>query len=181
MTQLQYARWKNFALRMAKTCWTNEDTPKQDFVVKKVENFFWRYLDGDTALIRSIVSWDESDGDNCYMCDTFSEFKWDHSARYFATVEQKKKLDELWDADEQDEFDEMEDEILDIHFAPVACCIRAGLDVVAKPSLGVIGFTVCELRKMYNNKIPKWLNKFMDMNQNPVDMNVGNCNVGVWL
>ena len=47
MNQQQYDRWRDFALRMARTCWTNRSRPKRDWVVEAVENFF----DG-------VVAWD---------------------------------------------------------------------------------------------------------------------------
>lgn len=65
---------------------------------------------------------------------------------------------------------------------PVHCCIRAGLDVASAPSAGVVGFTVCDLRNMYPEGIPDWVNsEYRDPNGHPVDLNQGECNVGIWL
>lgn len=65
---------------------------------------------------------------------------------------------------------------------PVQCCIRAGLDLASAPSGGVVGFTVCDLRHMYPEGIPDWINSgFTDPDGQPVDLNQGECNVGIWL
>ncbi len=40
---------------------------------------------------------------------------------------------------------------------PVHCCIRAGLDMAANPSGGVVGFTIGDLRKMYPEGVPEWV------------------------
>lgn len=41
--------------------------------------------------------------------------------------------------------------------APVQCCIRAGLDMASEPSMGVIGFTAGDLRRMYPEGVPAWI------------------------
>jgi hypothetical protein len=40
---------------------------------------------------------------------------------------------------------------------PVNCCIRGGLDLIGKPSLGVGGFTVGDIRRMYPEGVPEWV------------------------
>lgn len=64
---------------------------------------------------------------------------------------------------------------------PVRCCIRAGMDLASSPSAGVVGFTACDLRRMYPEGIPDWINQFFDGDGEPVDLNTGDCRVGVWL
>ncbi len=44
-------------------------------------------------------------------------------------------------------------------WGPVACCIRAGLDVACEPSGGVLGFDLGDLRRMYPEGVPDWLAK----------------------
>jgi hypothetical protein len=40
---------------------------------------------------------------------------------------------------------------------PVHSCIRAGLDFASEPSLGVLGFTAGDLRRMYPEGVPDWV------------------------
>ena len=40
---------------------------------------------------------------------------------------------------------------------PVHCCIRAGLDTAAEASMGVVGFTAGDLRRMYPGGVPDWV------------------------
>lgn len=40
---------------------------------------------------------------------------------------------------------------------PAICCIRAGLDFAGEPSMGVIGFTAGDVRRMYPDGIPGWV------------------------
>lgn len=67
----------------------------------------------------------------------------------------------------------------------VQCCIRAGLDLASEPSGGVLGFEICDLRRMYRGNIPAWINdgKWENPSGEPValDMNYGECAIGVWL
>lgn len=37
------------------------------------------------------------------------------------------------------------------------CCIRAGLDMAAEPSGGVLGFTAGDVRAMYPEGVPEWM------------------------
>ena len=45
----------------------------------------------------------------------------------------------------------------DQFFGPVRCCLRAGLDMAAAPSGGVVGFTAGDIRRMYPEGMPDWL------------------------
>ncbi len=65
----------------------------------------------------------------------------------------------------------------------IRCCIRTGLDLAGSPSAGVLGFDVCDLRRMYRGKIPAWINngEWLDPDNKPADLNAGDCKVGIWL
>ncbi len=67
MTDLQYERWKDFAMRMAKVCFPElRQRPSKAWVLEVVEEFF----DGlDEEYITSIVGWD----DEPYPCDMVNE------------------------------------------------------------------------------------------------------------
>jgi hypothetical protein len=55
MNQQQYDRWRDFALRMARTCWTNRKRPKRDWIVEAVKDFFGGVEDWEL-----IESWEHS-------------------------------------------------------------------------------------------------------------------------
>ena len=64
----------------------------------------------------------------------------------------------------------------------VRCCLRAGIDVACEPSAGVLGFEVCDLRRMYRDAIPGWLNAgWENPDGQPANLNVGKCKVSIWL
>lgn len=39
----------------------------------------------------------------------------------------------------------------------VRCCLRAGLDMAAEPSAGVVGFCKEDINRMYPDGVPKWI------------------------
>jgi hypothetical protein len=55
MNEQQYDRWRDFALRMARTCWTNRQRPKRDWIVEAVEDFLDSVEDWEL-----IESWERS-------------------------------------------------------------------------------------------------------------------------
>jgi hypothetical protein len=57
MTNEQYARWKDFALRMARTCFSRHRRPNAKWIVDVVEEWF-DYFDQDD--VPCIVDWDSS-------------------------------------------------------------------------------------------------------------------------
>ncbi len=57
MTRQQYERWRDFALRMARTCYATARRPDAKWIVDMVEDFFDRFEEAD---IPCIVSWDNS-------------------------------------------------------------------------------------------------------------------------
>jgi len=58
MTNKQYSRWKDFALRMARTCYRTSRRPPVDWIVAQVEGIFERVEQDDICCIRD---WDHSD------------------------------------------------------------------------------------------------------------------------
>lgn len=67
MTNEQFERWKDFALRMARTCYRRSRRPSAKWIVDTVEGFFDQI---DEAEIPTIVDWDHSTvypvGNPCY-------------------------------------------------------------------------------------------------------------------
>ena len=161
MTQQQFERWKDFALRMARTCFVRSRRPDAQWIENAVTDFFYE-LDED--VVACIVNWENSNnypgGNRCHelVCDLVSEMLdgylgcserckvclWPHNyPEGDCRCEEKRQLyHEQW----QDQWGE-----------PVRCCLRAGLDCASEPSSGVIGFTAGDVRRMYPAGVPDWV------------------------
>lgn len=142
MTSEQHARWKDFALRMARL---PSRRPPTAWVVEMVQ--WWFDLNDHPQYdIADVTCWDQGEA---LVCDRVSEFLWDRSDEHFSgrgpdDYDRRELAAEHW---------------LGTWGNAVSCCIRAGLDVVAEPSMGVLGFTVGDLRRMYPEGLPEWLDK----------------------
>lgn len=180
MTPVQYERWKDFSLRLARTLPGMRTRPSIEWVEEQVENFFYRF-DGE----REIAETDDWDSGPHYVCDRVREME-DEVAR----GERAGFLLLHWDDDvEPEEAERREalgwDQWGEQWFGPVRACIRAGLDVACEPSAGVVGFTVGDLRKMYPEGIPDWVatpeKPFTDDDGQPIDLRTRPDEEGVWL
>ena len=147
MTKEQFERWRDFALRMAKTCYSGKlRLPSRKWIIERVTEF----LDDMEAYYPRIKDWDSrwtDAGPREYPCvsDSMIEFEWN---RMPWSV---RRLDD--GGENADAFTEARDR----WFGPVNCCVRAGLDMASAPSAGVVGFTLGDLRKMYHEGIPEWI------------------------
>ena len=197
MNQEQYARWRDFALRMARTCWTNRQRPKRDWIVEAVEDFFAGLEDWEL-----IETWENSadfpeghryyrvtyDG-LCYcqfhgnvrerqaacvyckgtgrrfdvshrslLCDDVTCWADEYiDEQRLMTQREWKRFERLRHDDDCDEADAIQDAIRELYLSPVSCCIRAGFDCAVSPSMGVVGFTAGDLRRMYPKGVPDWV------------------------
>lgn len=57
-------------------------------------------------------------------------------------------------------------------------CVRAGFDVAVAPSAGVIGFTVGDLKEIFDGVIPDWIGQHFE---NPEALLAARNDEGVWL
>ena len=173
MTQEQYRRWKNFSMRMA---WRGFRLPRKSR--QKVAGFvkeFFRTLDHDYFRINEtlpvvidpkfgmdfadhaseflrdrIVDWDHTEShptwrddhghstNGPYICDIVSMEMEHWNPHYYGDDCRYRRWDELWGD-------------------RIRCCIRAGVDMAVSPSMGVMGFTAGDLRRMYRGKVPSWI------------------------
>ena len=190
MTPQQFSRWYRFALRMAHRGWPRLPRKSRKKIAGMVKDFF-RGLDED--LLPRIRSWDDTDEcaecvanrpeavrtgnwyklNTCHcqtlVCDEVTILLEDRNPMpYLDNADyggyQYRQWEDTWDT-------------------RVNCCIRAGLDLAAEPSAGVLGFDVCDLRRMYKGNIPSWINngKWMKGTEPVSDLNQGNCAIGIWL
>lgn len=72
-----YDRWRDFALRMAHTCWTNRNRPSRDWIVEQVQEVFGLLIVEDMPCY---ANWDHSnpypEGHASY-CRTYRRPCWD--------------------------------------------------------------------------------------------------------
>jgi hypothetical protein len=193
MTPEQFERWKDFSLRMARTCFPEHGSPSRAEIVDYVEDYFGGLDEGDIVCF---VSWDHStrypEGHPYYnrryqcpcwrckgtkqedcsyncedghiyryakgplICDDFAEWSWDN----INVPGWMDDIDRHW-ADIHEEIfgddDLIRDPIFNSVRGPVACCVRAGMDMASSQSGGVAGFTAGDLRRMYPEGVPEWV------------------------
>lgn len=152
MDTKQYKRWKDFALRMARTCWHSGTRPPKEWVVGKVEDFFrmnFELSDGgpEESSIEHLLDWDHVERDASRftqypVCDLLDLWSSDVNPWYYAP-------EGGWEDEAYDQFQEQ-------WIGAVHCCVRAGIDLAVAPSAGVAGFTAGQVRKMYPDGVPAW-------------------------
>lgn len=157
MTDEQFDRWKEFSLRMAKTCYANSRRPSGEWVLSWVEDVFDRIESAD--YIPDIIRWDDSRGNATLVCDHVSEMMGGDWPGY-RPCRACRFQDHPGDC-RCDEIEVIAGEQWEEQWAgPVNCCVRAGLDLAAEPSAGVIGFSVGDLRRMYPDGLPDWVQDY---------------------
>ncbi len=137
MTSEQLERWKDFSLRMAKSCYATNRRPYVWQIIENVEWFF-DLLDDDD--VPNIVDWDSEP----YVCDMCSHHE-------------EKWIPHYWSLPYDDEVPGVYEKAQGQWADPVRCCIRAGLDMASSPSAGVVGFTAGDIRRMYPEGVPAWV------------------------
>ena len=178
MIEEQYENWKDFALRMAESCFKHRRRPTWQTIRADV-SFFFECLDAED--IQCIQNWDNSDpypAESRHYCRTYrtscwqchgppkqADCRWNCEDGYIYDYASPYCVGDMCTEDGQHwnpyywcDLSEAEYEKRDRQFcSPVRCCIRAGLDMAVAPSGGVLGFTAGELRKMYPEGVPDWV------------------------
>jgi hypothetical protein len=179
MTEEQFRRWATFAIRMAHRGWPHIPRKSRKLVARAVKEVL-REVRHDYPL-SDVGDWDgyyrDEDGrlvdKKCIVGDAvqtteegFNPYYWEDGKSYRG----RSSRNERW---------------YDTYWVRVNCCLRAGLDLAVSPSAGVLGFEICDLRRMYRGNIPTWINDGRWVNQKGEqdipDLNVGKCEVGIWL
>ena len=139
MDALQFERWQEFAVRMARHGFPHCMARRIEYLVSEVESWFWHLegvFRGWPEEMAKIDCWESTIIDGC-ICDHFnSYFDDDHYHTRGHNYDNPKR----------NRFHSM------LH-----CCIRAGLDIVATPTGGVVGFTKGDLERMYPEGAPDWI------------------------
>lgn len=146
MTQEQYDRWKDFARRMVNVAVSaRKRSPSRAFTLEII-NFFFECRMGPHDEWKRVVSWDHTEkeeGSNDWpMCvgDHMSDIEEYNVPSYWSIPDGERGQD-----------------IIDKWMGPARCCVRAGLDLAVAPSMGVMGFTAGDIRKMYPEGVPDWV------------------------
>lgn len=129
MTPLQYERWKEFSLNMARG-YPHTTEARRSKLIAQME--FWFSMREDDFA--SIEDWDANVGD-FYVGDEVTEAFDRFYHNKFSTAEPRANR----------------------FLEQIQCCIRAGFDVAVRQSGGVLGFTVGDLRSWFWGQIPYWI------------------------
>lgn len=155
MTGEQFERWKDFASRMARTCFTGRRRPTSTWIIEQVDDWFaglWQreweaWSSWDDGISDAVSEWADSPAFFCPTCHRRATTEMRHPGymrwREGCTCDEIEPLAyEKW----QDQW-----------MGPVYCCLRAGSDFACEPSAGVIGFTAGDVRRMYPEGVPEWV------------------------
>jgi hypothetical protein len=152
MNLTQYNRWKDFALRMARVIYAESVQPTSGWIVEKVEHYFSDLeMCQGLEVLELTTAWDQAGKDGFHPCDYMAEKEYDLMPQWMLfTYNETENEIKAFEAECRERFDE-------VFFAPVRCCVRAGIDLACDPSAGVLGFTIGCIRKMYPEGVPDWI------------------------
>lgn len=134
MNKKQFLRWKDFSIRMAKYCFPKATKERKE-KMSEVINSFFAEREND---YKDFWDWGGNNG---------SETLSDYVDEYFEEYQHWNSREECYTGK---------------FYNQVTSCIRAGFDVAVSPSGGVLGFRVCDLYRMWNNKVPSWVKLFFE-------------------
>jgi hypothetical protein len=168
----KFEKWKDFAYRMARTHYAKRQNPDLKWIESNLDCFFaeigsdadlYECWDGTEPYPSNHPKYDHSVSQwlNCppYACDIVSQavqYIWGQSEQH-ATNRERKLLDYYWDRGDIDEYEAIKETIMDRWEEPLHCCIRSGMDLALNQSAGVMGFTAGDVRKMYPEGLPEWV------------------------
>lgn len=136
MTDMQFQRWEEFALRMAKQGYPKATATRKEKILKQVTSYFeWRHFQEDWP---EIEDWDGND-DEYFLGDQVNDFFSEYS-----------------------HYQRREGSCGGNFYNQVVCCIRAGFDVAVQPSGGVVGFSAGDVRRMWDGNVPDWVRNFLE-------------------
>ncbi len=168
MTKQQYQDWCDFALRMARVVYADHERPDGAFILEHVECFL---LGWDARDYENIRNWDSQ---VTYVpceysvCDTYREWEYDQCPGFYWRILGELERAAFEDDDESDvdleavaseRADKAREQWEDQFMGPVACCVRAGLDMATEITGGVIGFTAGDLQTMYPAGVPWFIQR----------------------
>lgn len=145
MNQIQLDRWKQFSLGLARNSYPNITPARREKLLAEVEDCIEYVVCNG---LDAINDWDVADYRDGrlyeYSAGTrVSDWMWDN--RYEREVEDRKGNVEVACG----RFGTM-----------IICCVRAGFDVAVSPSGGVLGYTIGDVRNIFDGGLPDWVKEF---------------------
>ncbi len=182
----QYEHWKDFAKRMARAAMFDfKRGPSREWIEAQVANFFdlWETVPGRTEHLHDWDTWDRGwEGPGEKIADYL---ECEHPGLSRAERDQFDSGRKIFGRDKWEYLDWKTERWRETWENPVICCIRAGLDMATEPGGGVVGFTVGDLRRMYPDGFPDWLQAvFEEMTTQDgerVEFDRLDDSMGVWL
>ncbi len=149
MTPAEYERWKDFAVRMAKTVFRGYRRPGPRHILDCVQMWFCDIENDSGAYnketVLEITSWEDGP-DHALPCDVALDYE-------------ESWMPDYWFGDmESVAWERRRDRWCD----PPRICIRAGLDMALGCGIGVYGYTAGDVRAMYPEGVPQWISKQWD-------------------
>ncbi len=139
MENQQLERWKSVARAMCHSLWPDLTERRRERLWTEIEPFIEYRLD------EPVDGWQ---GEYC-LCDRFYEWFYEPFGR--SIDKQYKQADSFvgWEMDDNPR-----------HFYnQLRCVIRASLNAIFQNDIGVIGFAVGDVRRVFDGKIPDWFAK----------------------
>lgn len=161
MNQLQLERWKQLSLGLARSYKSLTPARKAKLLEEVDECIEWVVCNG----LETIVDWDSA------------LYEAGRLVKYSAGSQVD---DYLWD--NRYKFEKRNSngniELVTGRFGTMlASCVRAGFDMAVSPSAGVLGFSVGNLRDIFDGAIPDWVAEHFE----PDALSGADRNEGVWL
>ena len=185
MTPEQYSRWYRFALRMAHRGFPRIPRKSRKKVAGMVKDFFRSLSNYVDDYVSRVVDWDNTeDCDKCKEAVLQKNYAYTRNCGCsFCPGDVAAMMNEHWNPYYWDSQDGQYRRWNETWQNRVECCLRAGLDLAAAPSCGVVGFEICDLRRMYRSNVPAWISEqYTDKRTGmPANFNQGECAVGIWL
>lgn len=164
MNREQFANWKDFSLRMAKT-YPGASKRTREWLERMVhDGIDWILCN---VSYKDVVDWDKTKGDES-PSTRMRDWCWDN-----ADCERENSKGGLTRAymNWKERYGNR-----------LCACIRAGLDMATRIGGGVVGFTVGDLKRMYPEGIPDWVSAhYTNEAGAPADLNTGKDEDSIWL
>lgn len=140
MNELQLDRWKKLSIGLARSYSDLTKARKEKLISEVEECIDWVVCNG----LETVEDWDSGIYENGRLAwgsasTRVDDYLWDN--RYEVERENKHGVEVV-----RGRFGDM-----------LSACVRAGFDMAVAPSGGVVGFTVGDLRDIFEGAIPDWI------------------------
>lgn len=163
MNNQQYERWKQVSIGLARSYENLTPARKVKLLSEVEECIDWVVCNG----LETVEDWDSS-------------VRYGNSRHEYYESASTRVDQYLWDNRYEFERENKHGvEVVRGRFGDMlSACVRAGFDMAVAPSGGVVGFTVGDLRDIFDGTIPDWIAEHFE---NPAELMNAGRNEGVWL